>query len=341
MVKNNTWIIIVLKTLLQDFFPLQQKTEINRSKNRKGFPVIRLGVLLVILFLTHGFFTGYPNPAIGEENIRKAILAGTWYPKDKNALEKSIQGYLSGATVEAPKGRIRAIIVPHAGHRYSGQVAAYAYSRLQGMVVKRVVMIGPCHRFGFKGASVNLQKGYQTPLGIVPVDQACAKELIDAGHHINWIPQAHAREHSLEIQLPFLQIALGEFQIVPILMGAQDLKTCTDLAQVLVQTIKNRDHTLILASTDLSHFHTYDQAKALDERFIKYVLDFDPEGLAHALSDGVVEACGGGPVITTLLSGKALGANRAVGLRYANSGDVTGDHKRVVGYFSAILLEKQ
>ena len=197
--------------------------------------------------------------------------------------------------------------------------------------------MGPCHRVGFEGVSVNLQSGYKTPLGVVPIDQEMAKKILDSGPNIRWLRRAHAQEHCLEIQLPFLQTALNNFQIVPILMGQQDYNTCSRLANTLVQVMGSAEDTLILASSDLSHFHPYDQARALDLEFIKRVKGFDPEGLARDLSAGKCKACGRGPVITTLLAARMLGADQAVVLNYANSGDVTGDHRSVVGYMSAVL----
>jgi len=283
-----------------------------------------------------------PYQAAGEEkalkDVRASILAGTWYPGTPDALTKTVQGYLSEARAPSPDGTLKAIIVPHAGYRYSGGVAAYAYRLLQGSRFTRVILIGPSHRVAFRGISVNLLSAYKTPLGMVPVDQETGRKLIDTGQNIRWLRKAHAIEHSLEIQLPFLQTVLRDFQIVPIVMGEQDIKTCSDLADTLIQVLGDSPETLLLASTDLSHFHNYNQAKDLDLKFIKHVQRFDPEGLLKALLSGKCEACGAGPVLTTLLAARKLGADQAVILKYANSGDVTGDHNRVVGYMSAALV---
>jgi len=271
-------------------------------------------------------------------NIRNAILAGSWYPGNKDALTKRIEGYLSKVKAGSIEGELKAIIVPHAGYMYSGQVAAHAYRLLQDRDFKRVIMIGPSHRVGFRGASVNMQSGYKTPLGIIPVDRDLGKRILNGDDFLQGVPRAHASEHSLEIQLPFLQTVLKDFQIVPILMGDQDLKTCSHLARSLARVMTNMDRILLLASTDLSHFHRYERARELDLKFIKHVREFDPKGLADSLSSGKCEACGRGPAITVMLAAQALGANRAVILNYANSGDVTGDHGRVVGYLSAALI---
>jgi AmmeMemoRadiSam system protein B len=300
---------------------------------RRSITFITLMVCVLSLF--PGILTAAEKAG---ERVRAPILAGEWYPANPDRLAQTIQGYLANAKGDQLSGEVKALIVPHAGHIYSGHVAAHAYRLLQDKHFTKVIMVGPSHHIGFAGASVNLQPGYETPLGIIPVDQELGRRIIDADKAISWLPQAHAREHSLEIQLPFLQVVLRDFQIVPILMGRQDFRTSSMLAQSLTRVLKQMDNTLILASTDLSHFHSYDRAKELDRAFTKRVLALDPRGLSNALSAGECEACGGGPTTAVLLAAQALGADRAVILKYANSGDVTGDHRRVVGYLSAALL---
>ena len=270
--------------------------------------------------------------------LREPVLAGTWYPGDKNTLRRTVSNYLDSVSPPSLEGRLIAIIVPHAGHVYSGRVAAYAYKLIEDQPFDRVIMIGPSHRFGFKGVSVNLQSGYRTPLGTVQVDQDLAREIMEASPDIRWVPQAHAAEHSLEIQIPFLQTVLKDFKIVPIVMGQQDLRTCTELADTLTRLIDRSGRTLLLASTDLSHFHDYPKALKLDSVFADYVKAKDPAGLARAIASGQCEACGGGPAITVMMTALNLQADQSVILHYANSGDVTGDHRRVVGYLSAALI---
>jgi AmmeMemoRadiSam system protein B len=295
-------------------------------------------IMAILLFISAGTAQCKGEPQ-DNEDIRKSILAGAWYPGDKQALTKAIEGYLEKADAKPLKGDLKAIIVPHAGHVYSGPVAAHAYRLLRGKDIRRVIMIGPSHRAAFRGVSVNLQSGYETPLGIVPVDQELAKKIIDADRLIRHLPRAHASEHALEIQLPFLQSVLDDFEIVPIIMGEQDYKTCSRLAEVLHDVVKDVDKTLLLASTDLSHYHSDKQARVLDSEFINQVRDFSPKGLFKALSSGRCEACGGGPTITVMLTAQAWGANRSQILHYANSGDVTGDGSEVVGYVASALYE--
>ena len=299
-------------------------------------------VPLTVLLSSVGWFSvGAAEEPHAGKDIREPVLAGTWYPGNPDDLRRTIQGYLSRVKTQDVEGELSAIVVPHAGYVYSGQVAAYAYRLLEGNGFRRVILIGPSHRVGFRGVSVDTQAGYKTPLGIVPVDQDVAKKLLKTSPHIRSVPQAHGQEHSLEIQVPFLQVVLKDFQIVPILMGEQDFKTCSELAGNLVKALDSNQKTLILASTDLSHFHSGTKAKELDMEFLKNVREFDPQGLANSISRGLCEACGGGPTIATMLAARALGARRTVILHYANSGDITGDYSQVVGYLSAALTKRK
>lgn len=274
-----------------------------------------------------------------EKSPRPSILAGAWYPANPETLKRGIEAYLERAGKASFEGNLMGLLVPHAGHRYSGGIAASAYNLLRGKEIKKIVMIGPSHRVPFRGVSVNLQSAYQTPLGAVPVDQSLAERLIEANPEITWLPQAHAREHSIEIQLPFLQTVLKNFQIVPLVMGQQDIETCHRLARSLIKCLHSAEETLFLASTDLSHFHPAKEAERLDRRFIEHVTAYDTKGLSRSLVSGYCEACGGGPVMTVMMAVKELGADRSVILDYAHSGHITGDLRQVVGYLSAAFVK--
>jgi len=300
---------------------------------------LRLSLAAACLLITQLDVSNAMGQAAQDKDVRSPVLAGTWYPGSPEVLRQTITGYLSKATPAAPEGKVITIVVPHAGYLYSGQVAAYSYKLLQGTPPKTVFLIGPSHRVGFRGFSVSQYSGYKTPLGIAPVDRDLAKKLLSKSPHMKWNPQADAQEHSLEIQIAFLQAVLKDFTIVPIIMGDQDLEACTLLAKSLIQVMPHREDTVILASTDLSHFHDDRQAKVLDGEFIRHVRDFAPEALAKAIASGACEACGAGPTIAAMLAGRELGANRSVILNYAHSGDVTGDRRQVVGYLSAALLK--
>jgi len=271
------------------------------------------------------------------EQIRESVIAGSWYPGNASRLQKEIQTYLSQASVKDFKGQLIALISPHAGYRYSGQVAAYAYKILEKQKFSTVVVIAPSHRSYFRGVSVYDRGGYRTPLGVVSLDQAFISTLKEREERIQHVPEAHSQEHSLEIQLPFLQVLLPNFKLVPLVMGDQDFVTCQWLAEAVADCIEKNRSALVVASSDLSHFHHYQQAKKMDQVVLDEVGEFDARGLSDSLAKGKCQACGGGPMVTAMLIARRLGANKSQVLHYANSGDVTGDHSSVVGYMAAAL----
>ena len=270
------------------------------------------------------------------ELIRESVLAGSWYPASPEELRKTIDGFLSRVPPTDVPGQLSALISPHAGYAYSGQVAAYAYKLLEKQKFASVIVIAPSHHARFSGVSVYDRGGFRTPLGVVPLDQDLITALEKRDKRIRFLPEAHAREHALEIQLPFLQVVMPGFKLVPLVMGEQDLETCQWLAEAIADCIKNRS-VLVVASSDLSHFHSYDEAKRLDQVVVDKVAALDPEGLIRSLESGKCEACGGGPMAATMLAAGRLGATRSRVLYSANSGDVTGDRSRVVGYMAAAL----
>jgi AmmeMemoRadiSam system protein B/AmmeMemoRadiSam system protein A len=199
-----------------------------------------------------------------------------------------------------------------------------------------VVVIAPSHRAYFKGVSVYDRGGYRTPLGVVPLDRELVAALKQRESRISYVAKAHSQEHSLEIQLPFIQVVMPEGKLVPLVMGDQGFDTCQWLAQALAHCIKDKS-VVVVASSDLSHFHPYNEAKILDQVVVDRVNEFDPQGLSNDLAGGKCEACGGGPMVTAMLLARELGANKSRVLHYANSGDVTGDRSGVVGYMAAAL----
>ena len=273
------------------------------------------------------------------QDIRKSIIAGSWYPGAPETLRSQIQGFIK-AVPDRPEitGELIALIAPHAGYVYSGGVAAHAYKLLLTQPFTQVVIIAPSHRHPFKGASIDLKTAYETPLGLIPVDRLLAQSLFEKSSIFKYVPQGHDQEHSLEIQLPFLQETLGKFSMVPIIQGSQDLSTCEEIARTLAEVLKGKK-VLLIASSDLSHFHPYEQAKALDKKVLRRVEDFDERGLMQDMIQDQVEACGGGPIVTVMKTARLLSADRALVLNYANSGDVTGDRSGVVGYMSAAIFK--
>jgi AmmeMemoRadiSam system protein B/AmmeMemoRadiSam system protein A len=268
------------------------------------------------------------------EQIRESVIAGSWYPGSPGPLRQEVEQFLGLAAPGDLQGQLIALISPHAGYRYSGQVAAYAYKLLEKQKFDSVVIVAPSHRAYFPGVSIYDRGGYRTPLGVVPLDHELASALERRDSRIRYVPEAHAQEHSLEIQLPFLQVVMLKFKLVPLVMGDQNLATCQWLAEAVADCIGTKS-VLVVASSDLSHFHPYQEAKRLDQTVLDKVESFDPIGLSESLASGKCEACGGGPMITAMLIARRLGANKSRVLRYANSGDVTGDRSGVVGYMAA------
>ena len=276
------------------------------------------------------------------EKVRRPAVAGQFYTADPAALRAQIEELLSDARVERPAGEIVALICPHAGYVYSGAVAAAGYSLVAGGPYETVVVISPCHVDFFRYSSIYDGDAYETPLGRIPVDGELAARIAGdsglirlggAGHEIG---RNGRGEHSLEVQLPFLQVALGDFRLVPIVMGDQSDAVVDALGAALARELRGK-RALIVASTDLSHFHDDRTARSLDGVFIDDISSYDVDGLRAALAEGRTEACGGGPAAAAMIAAEGLGADRCTILKYANSGDVSGDTNNVVGYVAAAI----
>jgi AmmeMemoRadiSam system protein B/AmmeMemoRadiSam system protein A len=273
------------------------------------------------------------------KEIREPAVAGSWYPGNPEILSGDVKRYLENVKRDKQEGEVVALVSPHAGYMYSGQVAAYAYKSIEGKIFDAVVVVGPSHQVFFRGASVYDRGGYRTPLGVVPVDMDLSKKMTEKRKEIRFIPEAHLREHSLEMQIPFLQTVLKTFKIVPIVMEPDwSWETCQSLSAAMAEAVKGK-RVLLVASSDLSHFHSYEKAVELDKVVLNHIDRFDPEGLSRGLKSGRCEACGGGPILSIMLAAKALGANKGRVLKYLNSGDVTGDRSRVVGYAAGVFYK--
>lgn len=274
----------------------------------------------------------------GKGPVRASILAGSWYPANPVELRQMVQGFLAQAEALKGPGRPVALVAPHAGLIYSGQVAAHAYKQLVGQRIDLIVLVGPSHRAYLSGCAVYPAGAWRTPLGEVEIDEEVARALTSQSPLIKPDAQTHAVEHSLEIQLPFIQEVAPQARIVPVMMGEQDIETARGLAQALVAALKGyRGRFVLVASTDLSHFHGYEAAQKLDRLVCERLQRFDAEGLGKDLAAGKSEACGGGPTLAVMLAAKELGASGAKLLKYANSGDVTGERSKVVGYAAAVF----
>lgn len=277
---------------------------------------------------------------IKPEDIRPPAVAGSWYSDDPAELRAELEGYLAKAK-DFHLGTVIGVVSPHAGYVYSGPVAAFSYKQLIGRHYDTVVVVAPSHVEAFPFASVYGRGGYQTPLGFLPVDVELANaiaagsewvKISDRGHRQENLPR---REHAVEIELPFLQIVLGDFKLVPIVMGDQSPEIVHQLADAIAAAAAGKN-VLLVASSDLSHYHSYEEAKRIDERLVNDVADYDFSGLLDDLMSGKVEACGGGPICAVMEAAQKLGATHSQVLKYANSGDVPmGDKRQVVGYLAA------
>jgi AmmeMemoRadiSam system protein B len=269
-------------------------------------------------------------------NVRKAWVAGTWYPGTAPPLASAIERHLTAADRGGPDlgGDLVALIAPHAGLIYSGPVAAHAYRLLRNRRFDVAVLVGPSHVAGFEGVSLYPSGGFDTPLGVAAIDADCAAAIAAASEVVHNLPAPHAREHSLEMQLPFLLHLAPATPIVPLLMGEQTAATAAALGAALTVALRGRQ-ALLIASTDLSHYHAAASASALDRVVIDCVARFDADGLQAALDVTPEHACGGGPTVAVMRAARACGARDAVILDYADSGDVSGDKSSVVGYLAA------
>jgi hypothetical protein len=288
------------------------------------------------------------NLGLSEEHkIRPAYVAGGFYPADANELGKMIDRFLAQASAEKLEGSLVALICPHAGYQFSGGVAAYCYVQLKGRSYDRVVVIAPSHYESFPFSSIYDGEAYQTPFGDVPVDKDFAAQLVKLSSTIKISGRGHGEvevqgvrygEHALEDQLPFLQRVLGQFKMVPIVMGDPSYDACRALGIALAKAVQGTN-TLILVSSDLSHYHSYDEAERMDHQILKTIEDWDYLTLSQNTERDIWKGpCGGGPIVTAMIAAERLGAHRAQILKYANSGDVTGDKSRVVGYGAVALV---
>lgn len=275
-------------------------------------------------------------------NIRPSPIAGTWYEGDPVRLARAVDAYLDAAHVPALDGETVAVIAPHAGHRYSGPVAGYAFAALRGRTFERVAVVSPFHNFDVHPLLVAAHSAYSTPLGEIAVDKESLLELdviLKSELGFGLTPIARDREHSLEIELPFLQRALtGGFSLVPVMIRGQEPAVARGLGLALAQVLKDKN-ALLVASTDLSHFYDQQTANRLDAEMLKRFESFQPEKIFEAERTGKGFACGHAAVAAVLHAARELGADRVQVLHYATSGDVTGDFSQVVGYGAAVVLK--
>jgi len=274
-------------------------------------------------------------------DIRPAAVAGSWYPGSADRLAREVDDYIARAQVDERDAPI-AIVAPHAGLKYSGPVAAFAYRAVRHGFYDAAALVGPSHFVGFSGVSIWPRGAWQTPFGAVQVAEDLARRIAATSGDVVEHPPAHGREHSLEMQLPFLAHLLPDVPIVPMVMGDQDRETAFALGDALASAIANRTvaegtagRVLLIASSDLSHYEDASTAQTMDAVVLREVERLDPDGLMRALEREPHHACGGGPIVAVLHAARRLGATRGRVLKYGDSGDVSGDKSSVVGYMAA------
>jgi len=280
---------------------------------------------------------------------RSPAVAGQFYPGNPTELRAEVAQCLERAQGAVERGRLVSIIVPHAGYSYSAPVAAHAYRQLQGKHFDTVVVIGPSHYMPFPGVALSGADKWDTPLGPVPLDRRACDALMKADKSAQVLDAAHTPEHSIEVQLPFLQTVLKDFKLVPLLMTDFSEANCSALARALAQWAKGRS-VLLVASSDMSHYPSYADANRVDGETLKAIQSLDAKAVAAAAAKSLARGipnlatclCGEGPVKTVLMASRLLGADRAKLLRYANSGDVAGSpRERVVGYCAVAIYSSK
>jgi len=290
---------------------------------------------IIFCFLILGFWI-----ACFAADVKNPNVAGAFYPDDPKELSAMIDGFLRKANPEPLTGDIFALISPHAGYGFSGQSAAYGYKLIRNKPYKTVIVIGPSHSYLFNGVSVYAQGLFRTPLGDLEVDQEFSGKLLDKEEEIFFAPSAFAKEHSVEVQLPFLQRVLSDFKIVPIVIGDCTLDTCKKFASVLKTAIGGRKDVLVIASTDMYHGYDYEETQKIDELTLSYLKNMEGEALYYALRENKAQLCGGLGVVSAIILAKELGHNKLEVLNYTNSAIVTGNKTKgrwTVGYASCVI----
>jgi len=299
--------------------------------DRKRNKIIRILLLLIFISLL---------TSLSSATVKKSDLAGKWYSSNPSVLKRELESYLKKAKVQPIEGEVLAVIAPHAGFRFSGPIAAYSYKVLSGKKIKTVIVVGFSHRTWYDYIAVLDEEGFQTPLGIVEIDRFLTKELMGQNKKIQGNSLPFSQENSIEMEIPFLQVAFKDFKIVLLAIGNQSLENSKVLGNALYKTLKNKKDYVIVASTDMCHYLGYNEANHLDKRTIEALKEFDPEKL-YEISEAKNHElmCGIGAVTATMIAAKKLGGNEIKILKYANSGDTSGDKSRVVGYLSAAFVK--
>jgi len=267
-------------------------------------------------------------------NTRKPAVAGQFYPKDGQSLQRVVEQYLCQADFAPAPERVSALIVPHAGYVYSGPTAGFGFARVRGKRPERVILLGTSHRYAIPGASVYASGSFQTPLGVFDVDEPFAEKVAQTIGSISAEP--HLSEHSLEVQLPFLWLSLGEVKIVPVLFGERANKRHVEAGAKLADLAAESD--LVVASTDLSHYLSQEEAHQVDKRTLDGILTKDPQDVINGIGRGTYSMCGSAAVVAAMSYALRRGATDWSLLDYRTSAETSGDYGQVVGY-AAVSME--
>ncbi len=286
-----------------------------------------------------------PQKKLEAKMIRKPYVSGEFYPADKIQLEKDIRSYLNWAKVSEIKDKIIGVLSPHAGYPFSGKVAAHSYKVIKDLDVKTIILLGPSHQASFTGFALYGDGSWQTPLGEVMIDEEIAKELKNKCPYLKDLKEVHNYEHSLEVQIPFLQVIYKDFKIVPIMVLFPKYEECENLAKAISEVIKTSQKKIIfLISSDLYHGYSYQECVETDKRTLSHIEKLEPKDFYEKLLRESIAACGGFPILIGILTAKNLSKKaKAIILNYTNSNDVMGVKTGYcVGYGSvAFVIPKE
>jgi AmmeMemoRadiSam system protein B/AmmeMemoRadiSam system protein A len=316
-----------------------------------------LRAILLLLFFITDYRLPITNYRLLAQDIKQPNVSGTFYPANPEELSVMIDAFIDAVNPQAIEGEIFALISPHAGYGYSGKTAAYGYKLIKDKPYKTVVIIGPSHR-GFNGVSIYKEGIFRTPLGDLEIDKEFTQKLLNKDPDILFVSEAFEKEHSVEVQLPFLQKVLSNFsaterggptkhygwKIVPIVMGDCSLLTCKKMAALLKEAIGDRKDVLVIASTDMKHSYDYEEVEIIDNLTLSYLEKMDFEGLYYGFRENKLEMCGMFPVVTTIILAKESGHNKLKILFHTNSAEVTGKKVKgawTVGYTSCVIDQEK
>jgi AmmeMemoRadiSam system protein B/AmmeMemoRadiSam system protein A len=279
-----------------------------------------------------------PIPA---QAIRNPAAAGRFYPDDPLDLKRQIQTFIDEVTEEPVEGDVLALVVPHAGYVFSGSTAAASFKYIADLRVDTVFVLSPSHFDPFQGVSVYTGAGYRTPLGVVPIDQACARSLVDYAPDVFSATElGHREEHGIEVELPFLQVLLSpSWQLVPIVMAERSSTICRRTAEAILSVSEGKQ-ILVIASSDLYHGYEYEACHASDERTLQHIEQLDPEAFIQGLETEVYQACGGGPIAVAIHIALHHGPCHTKSMAHTTSADISGRRSGYMVGYGAVAIYK-